>query len=405
MGEYCYFCPEIATNMLSYNSFLESFKQLKSYCEKENFKGWDPYDGLNSKLFQSLPIISRARFFRLAWIQVFKRSPINLRRITSVEKGHNAKGLGLFITGYCNLYKIDPKPEYLEKINQLSAQVLKMQTEGYSGACWGYNFDWQARAFFQPKGMPTVVATTFITEALLEAYKITRNEEYLEVAKSAAQFVLKDLNRTYDEKGNFSFSYSPLDKTQVFNASLLGAKLLTLVYEFTKEENLIIEAKKAVQYVANFQQENGAWAYGTLPYHQWVDNFHTGYNLECIYTYQKISGDISFNKHIEKGLDYYLKTFFTEEGISKYYNNSIFPIDIHAPAQLIVTLSKLEAFKENKELIDKVLNWTIENMQSDKGFFQYQKNKHFNSNIPYMRWAQAWMFYAFSYYFLETDEH
>ena len=33
-----------------------SFKQLKSYCEKEQFKGWDPYDGLNSKVFQALRI-------------------------------------------------------------------------------------------------------------------------------------------------------------------------------------------------------------------------------------------------------------------------------------------------------------------------------------------------------------
>ncbi|MEH6764211.1 MAG: beta-L-arabinofuranosidase domain-containing protein [Aequorivita antarctica] len=380
--------------------FQNSFQKLKSYCEKEDFKGWDPYDGLNSKLFQSIPVISKIRFFRLAWIQLFKRSPLNLRKLTGVEKGYNAKGLGLFINGYCNLYKKHPQPAYLKKINQLSEQVLKMQSVGYSGACWGYNFDWQARAFFQPKGTPTVVATTFITEALLDAYKITKNKKYLEVAKSATQFVLKDLNRTQDEKGNFSFSYSPLDKTQVFNASLLGAKLLSLVYEFTKEENLLSEARKAVQYVADFQQENGAWAYGTLPYHQWVDNFHTGYNLECIYTYQKISGDNSFSNHIEKGLDYYLKTFFTEEGISKYYNNSVFPIDIHAPAQLVVALNKLGILQENKELVDSVLNWTITHMQNDQGYFYYQKNKFISSKIPYTRWAQAWMFYAFSSYFL-----
>jgi rhamnogalacturonyl hydrolase YesR len=384
--------------------FQNSFQLLKAYCEQESFKGWDPYDGLNSKLFQALPFFSNNRFFRLAWIQLFKRSPLNLRKLTGVEKGYNSKGLGLFVIGYCNLHKKDPKQQYLDTIIELSDKMLSLKSPGYSGACWGYNFDWQARAFFQPKGTPTVVATTFNTEALLEAYKITKNQIYLDTAISAAQFVLKDLNRTYDDKGNFSFSYSPIDKTQVFNASLLGAKLLSLVYEQTKDEKLLTEARKAVQYAADFQQDNGAWAYGTLPYHQWVDNFHTGYNLECIYTFQKISGDNSFSKHIEKGLDYYLKTFFTEEGIAKYYNNSVFPIDIHAPAQLAVTLSKLEVFKQNKALIDKVFGWTIDNMQSDKGFFQYQKNKYFNSNIPYMRWAQAWMFYSFSYYFLGTNE-
>ena len=384
-------------------NFQTSFQRLKEYCEAENFKGWDPFDGLNSKVFQKIPILSNSRFFKLSWIQFFKRSPINLRRLTMVEKGFNSKGLGLFLRGYCNLYRIDSSEENLNKINEIAGKILKLQTTGYSGSCWGYNFDWQARAFFQPKGTPTVVATSFISDALLEAYTITNNILYRDTAISASQFVLKDLNRTYDKDGNFSFSYSPLDQTQVFNASLLGVKLLMQVYRYTKDEILLKESKKAVQYVINYQQENGAWSYGTLPYHQWIDNFHTGYNLECLFVYQQISKDFSFSKNIEKGLDYYLEIFFTEEGVSKYYNTSVFPIDIHAPSQLIVTLSKLNRFQENKELIDTVLQWTIEHMQTDKGFFKYQKNRFFNSNIPYMRWAQAWMFYAFSYYFLEEN--
>ena len=35
---------------------LDSFLQLKKYCENENYKGWDPYDGLNSEIFQSTPL-------------------------------------------------------------------------------------------------------------------------------------------------------------------------------------------------------------------------------------------------------------------------------------------------------------------------------------------------------------
>lgn len=384
--------------------FNVSFDNLKSYCENEEFKGWDPYDGLNSRLFQSIPIIRSSRFFRLAWIQLFKRSPINFRKIAVVPKGYNSKGLGLFLSGYCNLYNIEPTEETLNKIKFLADKLLEMQSKGYSGACWGYNFDWQARAFFQPKGTPTVVATSFIVDALIEAYHITKNTSYLETAKSSVYFVLKDLNRTYDEDGTFSFSYSPLDKTQVFNASLLGAKLLSQVYTFTQENLLLEEAEKAIRYVCKKQQENGAWAYGTLPYHQWIDNFHTGFNLECINAYQKISGDNQFSGNLKKGLDYYLETFFTEEGIAKYYNNLIYPVDIHAPAQLVVTLAKLDKFTENKYLVNKVLDWTIQNMQGEKGYFYYQITKFFSSKIPYMRWAQAWMFYAFSFYFSSSNK-
>src|SRR5690606_13767708 len=150
--------------MIKKKLYKESFNKLKNYCENEDFKGWDPYDGLNSQLFQAVPYISKNRFFRLVWIQLFKRSPINLRKITGVKKGYNSKGLGLFLTGYCNLYKTDPRQEYLDKIIFLSEKLIDIKAKGYSGACWGYNFDWQARAFFQLKGTPTVVATSFIAE-------------------------------------------------------------------------------------------------------------------------------------------------------------------------------------------------------------------------------------------------
>lgn len=379
----------------------KSFNKLKFYCEKENFKGWDPYDGLNSWVIQKT-VLGKFRFFRLAWIQLFKRNPINLRSVFGVKKEYNPKGLGLFLIGYCNLYYVKKNQEYLEKIVFFADKLIELKTKGYSGACWGYNFDWQARAFFQPKYTPTVVATTFICEALLKAYEITKKETYLEAAISASKFVLYDLNRTYDGT-NFTFSYSPLDRTQVYNAGLLGAKLLCLVYEYTKDPLLLEEAKNVVSYVCTKQNNNGSWSYGTLPFHQWIDNFHTGYNLECIKIYEQISKDTSFNNYIEKGMSYYINTFFTSEGMSKYYNDKVFPIDIHAPAQLIVTLSKFGNFNQNKDLVDKVLDWTIDNMQSSKGCFYYQKKRLISSRVPYIRWAQAWMFYAFSYYFLEVN--
>ncbi len=248
------------------------------------------------------------------------------------------------------------------------------------------------------------MATSFIAEALLQAYEITKNQTYLDTAISTADFVLKDLNKSYDSDNDFTLSYSPLDTTQVFNAGLLGAKLLSLIYKYTGKVQLLTQAKKIVSYVCKKQNSDGSWAYGTLPFHQWIDNFHTGYNLECIKIYQEISKDYSFSNHLKKGMDYYLATFFTSEGESKYYNNQTYPVDIHAPAQLLVTLFKNDNLEANIELVDKVLNWTIANMQTKQGYFIYQKRKIMSSRIPYIRWAQAWMFYGLSYYFLEFNK-
>ncbi|MBN1183333.1 MAG: delta-aminolevulinic acid dehydratase [Bacteroidales bacterium] len=388
--------------------FSISFSRLVKFCEDQQFKGWDPFDGLNSKVFQKLILVNKNRYIRLAWIQAFKKNPVNLRKFLSIQKDFNPKGLALFLSGYCNLYKCNPNEKYLKTINWLAERIIDLKTPGYSGSCWGYNFDWQSLAFFQPRYTPTIVASTFIGYALLDAYDITKNENYKAHAISVCDFILKDLNRTYDENGDFAFSYSPLDKTCVFNASLLGARMLSRTHSYTNNPDLLNEAGKAVAYCCKHQKSDGSWTYSPLPFHQWIDNFHTGYNLECIAEYQKYSGDHSFDKNIMAGLDYYTRNFFLPTGMPKYYNNSVFPVDIHATAQLVITLYRLRCIRKYKALTDNVLNWTIDNMQHPvNGSFFYQMNKWYIIKIPYIRWSQAWMFYAFSTYMFshkETDE-
>jgi rhamnogalacturonyl hydrolase YesR len=390
----------------------DSFHKLRIYCEKEEFKGWDPYDGLNSKVYNVLPF---RNFYipRLAWIQLFKRSPINLRKLLLVKKDFNPKGVSLFLTGYTNLaiaknndYELlsDTHESLLQKINLLADKLIDLRTDGYSGACWGYNFDWQNRVFFQPKYTPTVVATSFCADSLFNAYEITGNEKYLDTALSAANFITKDLNRTISDNG-FIFSYSPLDNSKVYNASLLGARLLARASSYTGNKNHKCLAKEAVDAIVSKQNQDGSWIYGEATTQNWIDNFHTGYNLECIYEYQKFTKDDAYLQSFERGMDYYLRTFFLDDGRGKYYNNKIYPIDIHAPAQLIVTLAKTNLLLTNRDLVGKVMNWTIKNMQDKKGFFYYQIKKGFSSKIPYMRWAEAWMFYAFSNYFKTIAEY
>ncbi len=379
------------------------FEKLKQYCESENFSGWDPFDGLNSSIFKNLPFISTNKWTRLIWIQLFKKNPVNLRKLALVPKGENAKGLGLFLSSYCNLYKIEPRKEYLDKITMLADKLMKSATPGFSGACWGYNFDWQSKAFFQPKYTPTIVASAYIGYALLDAFDITRNEAYKTQGLSVCDFILKDLNRTMDEDGDFAFSYSPRDKTQVFNASLLGSRILARAYSYSHNKSLLEPARRSVAYCCKHQKTDGSWTYSKLPFHQWIDNFHTGFNLECISEYQKYSGDNSFASNIDLGLKYYVDTFFTSEGIPKYYNNALYPVDVHASSQLVITMARLDMFENYNTLINKVISWTIDHMQSSKGYFYYQKWKWFTIKIPYMRWSQAWMFFALSMYILKRN--
>lgn len=395
------------------DSGISSLKLLKSYCEKENFAGWDPYDGLNSKLFQALPFLKTSPFCRLVMIQGFKRCPINLRRLAHVPKEHNAKGIGLFLQGYCNLYeavRLWPELAYdfgssddiLNKIQELADLLVSMKVEGFSGACWGYNFDWQARRMFLfPKNTPTVVATCFCATALMDAYEVTKNKQYLEIALSSADFVVNDLHRTEFNEG-FLFSYSPLQGNDtVVNASLLGSKLLAYCYHYTGNEEYKRLAEASVAACCKAQKEDGAWVYGMHPVQSWIDSFHTGYNLDALIAYEDQTGDTSFHEYIEKGFNFYIKNFFEEDGCPKYYHDRKYPIDIHCPGQLLVTLARLHRIDKYQRLADNVLNWTVEHMQDKKGYFYYQLKPGFNSKISYMRWSNAFMFNALSFYVLE----
>jgi rhamnogalacturonyl hydrolase YesR len=389
----------------------EPFLKLKSYCEAEKFAGWDPYDGLNSKIFSATPF-KNWDLARLAWIQGFKRSPINFRKMLMVPKQHNAKGIGLFLNGYCNLYKLAEKGEtsfgtiedIRSRIDELAELLLKMQKTTYSGACWGYNFDWQARRLFLfPADTPTVVATSFCVQALLNSYEITKNQKYLQTALSAANFIMQDLNRS-DFNSGFLFSYSPLKGNDtVINASLLGAKTLSLIYNYSNNPEHLELAHTSIKACCEAQQKDGSWVYGMLPVQNWIDSFHTGYNLDAIQVYQNVSGNKEFNNHLELGFQFYIRNFFLEDGTPKYYHNKTYPIDIHCPGQLLVNLSVQNKFQKNKELADKVMQWTLNHMQDKKGYFYYQLKKGISSKISYMRWSNAFMFNAMSYYLLESN--
>ncbi len=380
-----------------------SFNKLEKYCVQQKFLGWDPFDGLNSQLFHKLPF-SGFRLSKLAWIQLFKRSPFNFRGLSRVPKQYNSQGLGLFISGYCNLYKMEPEDTRLVSIRSLLKSLLELESPGWSGSAWGYNFEWQARAFNQPRNSPTVVASAYVANGLLDAYDLLREQRLLEKSRSICDFFLEDLNRTSGEGDDFAFSYSPLDDVVVYNASLLASRTLARVYGYTGEEKLRRAARQSVAFCCRDQSHDGSWTYGTKKYHQWIDSFHTGYNLECLSEYGRHTGDSDFNGNLELGLQYYLQNFFTADGISKYYNNKTYPVDINCPAQLTVTLFRLGRLTKEAPLMDTILEWTFKNMQDPEGYFYYQLEKRFSSKIPYMRWAQAWMFYSLSFYLLWAFE-
>jgi rhamnogalacturonyl hydrolase YesR len=378
---------------------IESIHKLEQYAQDQKYSGFDPYDGLLSH-YVTKGSFKKNRLIRFGLQQLVKRSPINLRNILRIPKGINPVSLGLFIHGYSNMLESKSifVETYLEKIHELTADLESMIPNGYAGACWGYNFDWEARHAKIPAYSPTVVATGIITNGLYKAWLVTKDTKFAELITSAADFVLYDLNRCYDGD-TFCFSYSPKDSQRVFNASMKGVRILSQAYAITGDGKFKAESQKAVSFVHNHQNQDGSWYYSLANKGKWIDNYHTGYILDCLDEYVKLSGDKSVLESLNKGFNYYKKTFFLESGRPKFYSNNIYPADCTSASQSILTLIRFG----DMELARKVADWTIQNMQTDLGNFEFRHFRFYKIKTPFMRWSDAWMYSALTEFFKYQD--
>src|SRR6185295_10129976 len=135
--------------------------------------------------------------------------------------------------------------------------------------------------------------------------------------------------------------------------------------------------------------------YAEEPKYHWIDNFHTGYNLDSLHHYIEATSDDEYRPCMEKALVFLKRNFFEENGCPKYYHTRTYPIDIQCAAQAIDTLALFsDKDPECLELSKKVAAWTIENMQAREGYFYYRVYPLMKAKTPMLHWGQGTMFKA-----------
>ncbi|OGH96376.1 MAG: hypothetical protein A2104_04780 [Candidatus Melainabacteria bacterium GWF2_32_7] len=381
------------------SNIYDSFNRLYNYVIKHDYTGIDVFDGLNSKLFKDTPLY-KSKLFRLALIQFCKRSPVNFRKLLLVSPGFNPKAGALFLLGNLNMYKATNDDQYKNEAERLFYKLKETHIHRYKGISWGYNFEWQARAFFVPIDTPNIVTTVYVGKALLEYYNIFQDKESLELAVQAAEFILNEMIK-FEDENKLCFGYIPEEDAEVHNANLLAASFLSSLNQYIKIPDLDKKIIKSLNFSISDINKDGSWPYGTKPFHRWVDNFHTAFNIESLINIKENLNLIDLTRVIDKVTDFYFDELFTNEGMPKYYNNNLYPVDIHVIAEAIILINRLKLFKitNNQEKIAKIEKKLLELInvfQDKKGYFYYQKGKYFWNKTPYIRWAQAWMFYALS---------
>src|SRR6266436_6814530 len=380
-------------------------RDLWHWCRAHDFAGYDPYDALNSRLFQATPL-KHSRIARLNWTQLFKRSPLNFRRLALVPAERNPKGTALFalaaLADYRRLRTVEAETDARALLDDLLGARLTSES---GAACWGYNFDWQSRSFFAPRGTPTVVPTAFAARALCEAAEVFGQDEYLPFARTICDFILNDLNRSEEADTEVCFSYSPLDQARVFNASLLAGETLATVGRIAGAASLCDWAVRAARYVIRRQRADGSWAYGGDDYQSWADGFHTAFILgslsRIIDAVRSEPGAVApglvdeLDNTLRRGYHFWQERFFLADGWPKYYPDRLYPADAHSAASAIFTLVVFRGrIPGTMILAEKIAEWAIDNLRDSRGYFHYQRRRFYAVNIPYMRWSQAWLAYA-----------
>ena len=366
--------------------------KLLEYCRANDWAGYDPYDALNSRVFKALPFLN-FKMARLVLTQAVKRCPVNLRPLLLVPKSPNPKGIALFLSSSVKLSRIGLLEDG-HAIRELAEMLLSLRSPHNPHYCWGYNFDWQTRAELVPEGSPNIICSTFAANALLDAYEYSREPSWLDAALSTAEFIL-DALFWRDGGSKACFSYTPFGRTEIHNANLLGSAFLCRVSQVTNQKKYLEPALDAARYSVSKQHEDGSWDYGESANQRWIDNFHTGYNLVALKRIKEFGASAEFDASIHKGFKFYKEHFFRADGAPRYFHDKTYPIDIHSVSQSIITLIEFgNSPEENVLLAHSVFNWAMKQMWDNRGFFYFQKHRHYTVRIPFMRWSQAWMLLA-----------
>ncbi len=395
---------EIATRRPYAAELATALEQLRAWAEERDYAGHEPYDVLNSPHLSG--VWKHSALVSSALIQLGRYfAGERIRKWLDVPQSKNPKAVALFLSGYCDLMRCSGGSSV--PIAYLRSELRRLASPNERDCCWGYDWNFVSlRGSVMKAYAPNTVATVFCAEALLDSAELLGDSDCAGMALSSARFCVTRLNRSFDSPEELCFSYTPENRTLIYNSSLLVGALLARIAAGGGPAEYYHLARRTMQFVCNRQRSDGSWAYGCGKMQAWVDSFHTGYNLCALSRYRRYSRDSSYDGAIAAGLKFYKSHCFTADGIPKYFANRLYPIDIHACSQAVLTLC--EFADHDQEAIGRAVTvalWTIRNMRSVDGCFYYQRHRFWTNRTPYMRWAQAWMFRALARLLVKLKEH
>lgn len=376
-----------------------SINGVMRWVETHDYKAYDPGDGNLSYLHAlTFNVLILERFLQ----QSVYRAPFNLRPLFGIKPHVSTKGMGYMAWGYLKMYGVTGDRSYSDKAKKCFDWLIENKSPFYSQYCWGNHFPFCTRSGKTPKLEPIIPWTALIGQSFLDAYAALKEPKYLEVATSIGEWILS-LPREKTPTGD-CISYVAFKQNSIHNSNMLAAAFLAQIGKLNGNSEASAAGKSAMDYSCNRLREDGSWYYGEHPKYHWIDNFHTGYNLDCLKRYIACTGDRDYDTHLRRSFDYFKNNFFEANGRPKYYHNQALPIDSQCMGQAIDTLAFFSDIdSESLGLAAKVADWSIDNMQARDGHFYYRDLGWIKVKTPMLHWGQGTMFKGMAHLLTKLD--
>jgi hypothetical protein len=350
--------------------------RIQAWGEARDWRGYDPYDALNSPLAGVLTV--GTPFGRRVLTQAVKLSPLNLRPVLGIRPAWNAKALALVASGYARSGQ-----------REMAERWLTWLADNRSGGGWGYHFPVQTRVFRYERGTPNTIATAFAAQALMDGWELLGDERSRDVAIEAARFLSSEMY------ADAFFRYLPGEGELVHNANALACAVLARVAPIAGESAFVEQARRALGATLKAQRPDGSFPYAEGAGHDWVDNFHTGYVLESLALCASVVPEVE--PALRSGAAYWSEALFLADGTPKYYPDRLYPIDAHCYATAIDTWIALAPYVPSaRERAEHLAHLLVERMLEPDGHVRFQRRRLWSNNVPLVRWTTAPAFRALS---------
>ncbi|OGQ46273.1 MAG: hypothetical protein A3H42_04425 [Deltaproteobacteria bacterium RIFCSPLOWO2_02_FULL_46_8] len=372
------------------------------WLEKDQWKGWDPFDGLASPYFNGILTsenTSLKKWLGIILLQVVKRSPFNLRPLLKIPRQENPMTWASGLLGVLESLQREKKssPLFVKNAVQKLIDLSDPKT-----SLWGYPFPWTAKAFYLKPGEPNLVLSSLCLRALAKAILVLEDKtEQARIGREHYQKAVNNLFQIFYKPNEGYFSYVAHEMVLVHNANLFGIEAVFYLKSLGIEISTQQEewAKKALQKTLSAQSPFGRWSYGTKSHHQWCDNFHTAYNLIALANIYRLTQDIRIPSAIQKGLTFYLSHAFTQDGKARYYENKTWPIETHSATAALICLSEMVKggwlVKEQAQAQAQKI-WKVLKIRAclGNGRFIYREGRLWKVRTVFNRWTQSWVYYG-----------